>query len=247
MRTLWLVFLNGLVLFSPWSQADDSPTVVAVVAAMHGFHRDHPSYSYQQLYDYIASLQPDSVGVEIRSEDMAADKSYLAKNYPAEMIELAGRYGQRAFGFDWLGNAIAGQPIPADYWQHLEVKKLERQLAKDASFQSSRPVLLEKLQQQQMALLQSATAELFPVEQYGQLTRRIDKLYADWLEHSPYGAIEAFNRERDRQIAENIIAFVSQHPGQRIVLVMGADHQTFAIEALEKHFGDSIEWLSPRP
>ena len=57
---------------------------------------------------------------------------------------------------------------------------------------------------------------------------------------SKYEEIIAFNRVRDEEIAGNITRFIERHKGSRIVLVMGADHRTFAVEAIRQRFGESV-------
>jgi hypothetical protein len=107
-------------------------TTVMVVASLHGFHAHHPTYDYDKLYALVARYHPDVVGVEIRPEDIGGKDEYLAKSYPREMIALRDSYRDRAVGFDWLGDEIAGRPIPDGWWQHgSKIKALEREMDAD--------------------------------------------------------------------------------------------------------------------
>jgi hypothetical protein len=85
---------------------------VIVVGSMHRLHANSKLYSYDDLYLVVQRFHPDYVGVEIRSEDMGRDQAYLERNYPIEMIRLAQEWGTQAFGFDWLGDDVAGRPVP---------------------------------------------------------------------------------------------------------------------------------------
>jgi len=124
----------------------ERPAEVMIVATMHGLHRDHRGFDYDDLFRLVESFEPDLVGVEIRPEDMDADEDYLRANYPHEMIELARRYGDSAFGFDWLGDEIANRPIPVGYWQERSpIKSLERELASDAGIAETEEELRKRL------------------------------------------------------------------------------------------------------
>jgi hypothetical protein len=80
-----------------------------IVATMYGLHQDHHASDFEDLFRLVENFEPNLVGVEIRPEDVGADEDYLRANYPHEMIELARRHGESAFGFDWLGDDIAGR------------------------------------------------------------------------------------------------------------------------------------------
>jgi len=227
-----LVLLVPTVLAKSWD--------VYVISAMHGYHKDHPSFNYDHLYKVVERLEPDLVGVEIRPEDIGEDTRYLNAYYPLEMVELAQRFSGRVFGFDWLGDAITGQPIPKNYWQTLTVKKLERELDKEQALMARRPPKLDELQSQQQALLHSATVESLMDGRYGQLTRAIDQQQQLWLGKTRYQAILDFNQRRDEKIAENIVRVMNARSGGTLVVVTGADHRTFIVENLERAFAGSI-------
>jgi hypothetical protein len=228
---------------SPRAQSE-SPTEVTVVAALHGLHKQHPNYDYGVLYDLVARIQPDLVGVEIRPEDIGAELDYLKRNYPAEMIELARRHADRAFGVDWLGTEIAGRPIPPDYWQTAQVMRLSKASKEDADFQARKPAELAELSQRQSQILAAATPATLVDGRYAASVRRIDALEAQWYRGSPYTYVLDFNRRRDAEIALRLIDTVGRNPGKRIVVVLGADHVSFAKQALREAFGDRVR-LSP--
>ena len=100
---------------------------VMVVPSVHKLLRSNPNYTYAKLYGLLAAFHPDLVGVEIRQEDLVRPEQYLQSNYPREMVDLLHRYPDRVFGFDWLGDELAGVPVPADWWtKRSRIKQLER-------------------------------------------------------------------------------------------------------------------------
>ena len=168
-------------------------------------------------------------------------RAYLSSNYPREMVELAHRYRERAFGFDWLGHEIAGTSIPESYFKNLSTTKLMEELDGDEVMMASKPEQIARFEEAQWKIIASATPASLTDGRYGALVRQIDELEQNWLSGSRYEEILAFNRLRDEEIARNLIQFIEGHPGSRIVAVMGADHRTFAAEAVAQHFANDIE------
>lgn len=218
-------------------------TEVAVIAAMHGAHKNHASYDYESLFTLVESYRPDYVGVEIRPEDINADKDYLASYYPYEMAELSQRYKNNVFGFDWLGDEIKGKPIPNGYFKNLSVLSLTNALYADDAMLEKRPKQLEALEKLQETLIDKATAASFNDGKYGQLCREIDTLETLWLKDTPYAEIQQFHQTRDNEIGQHLISYIEKNKGKRIVVVLGADHRTFAVENLVKHFADQVTIL----
>jgi hypothetical protein len=219
-------------------------TEIVLISSMHGYHRDHPTYDFETLYQLVRSYSPDYVGVEIRPEDIRAPDAYLRRNYPTEMIALLREYQDNSFAFDWLGDSIAGKPIPAEYWQNLEVKKLSRRLDRDQALLKNKPSRLEEISLEQSEILKNASPTSLNDGRYGQLCREADQLEALWLKGTDFNKIIEFDRLRDQNIGKNIIEFMSGKPGSRIVIVLGADHRTFALENIKRQFGDSVKVLS---
>lgn len=219
-------------------------TRVTVVASMHRYHANHPTYDFDRLYGLVRAQNPDLVGVEIRPEDIGADENYLAKSYPPEMIALTKEYGPRAFGFDWLGDEIAGRPIPDNWWkEQSEIKTLERRLAADKAMEDPAE---EELARKQNELLERVTASPLTDGRYDRLVRERRRLFARKAGAGPYAPIVRFTEERERRIGDNIVQMIRANPGRRFVLVMGADHHGFAVERLRQEFGDQVV-LEPVP
>ena len=220
-------------------RSNPSPTAqVIVIPSMHGFHKDHPSYDYEALYQCVRNVHPDLVGVELREEDIAAGDTYLSQSYPREMIALRNEHRAHVFGFDWLGEQIAGRLIPPNWWQELStVKRLEREMAKDQSMASKQD---DALSEQQAEVLKNTTPALLADGRYDRLVRARRAILRGQAGSGHYAPIVTFTADRERHIGDNIVSTVRSHPGQTIVLVMGADHHGFAVERLRNEFGRSI-------
>lgn len=221
------------------------PTIIHAIASLHQFHTNHPSFDYDRLFQVVDKFQPDHVGVEIRPEDIGADEAYLSRNYPYEMIELSKRYKDGCFGFDWLGDDIAGQPIPDNYWKEISFqKKLERELGDDPDFQET--PLLDDLYNQQMDILKTATPASLIDGEFGAVTKKYYQALDDLLSGTKYEPISQFRFRRDEEIGRQMVNFIREHTGSRIALVMGANHHIFAIETLANHFdNDQLTLVTP--
>jgi hypothetical protein len=219
-------------------------TQVLVLAAIHSAHKDHPAYSYEDLYGAVRRFSPDVVGVEIRQEDLHRDGEYLARNYPLEMRQLASEYAPSVRGFDWLGPELEGRPVPDDWWAaQSPVKRLEREQARDADFTTPEA---DALQEQQMEIVRSATAAELNDGRYDAVTRAYYRSLASSLAGTRYAPLAEFYGERDRKIAESVTRIVADHPGRRIAIVLGADHRAPVIDALRRRFGRTIELVPVR-
>jgi len=183
------------------------PTTILAIASLHGLHKDNPTFSYNRLFEVVDKFEPDFVGVEIRQEDIGADEAYLSRNYPYEMVELSKRYEGRCFGFDWLGDDIAGKPIPENYWKEISAyKKLERQLGEDGEdpdFQDT--PLLEELFNQQMDIATTATPSSLVDGRYGEVTKQYYQAVDDLLRNTIYEDLSRFRHKRDEEIGGHMV------------------------------------------
>lgn len=219
-------------------------TEVMVVASIHGAHRDHPAYSYDDLYGIVRAFEPDLVAVEIRPEDMGRDADYLARNYPLEMRELAQAYAPNVRGVDWLGSELEGRPVPPDWWrEHSPIKRLERELAADESIDTS---AADRFQAQQAELVRSQDAAGLNDGRYDEATRSYYRALSEALAGTRYQPLTDFYRERDRRIADNVAQLVDEHPGRRIAVIVGADHRAPVIDELGRRFGPGVDLVPVR-
>lgn len=222
-----------------------APTRVTIVATMHGLHGKSTTYSYQNVYDLVKGLHPDFVGVEIRREDLGRAPEYLASMYPREMIQTAADYGPRAFGFDWLGDDVAGRAVPPDWWaKRSSLKALERE--QDADPQYGHDAQLDAIAAQEKEILANATAASLNDGHYDRLNDASYARMAVRYAGTKYEMLPRFYAERDFQLALNVAAEIKAHPGANIVILTGADHRSEMVRHLTLWFGDSIQLLPVR-
>jgi hypothetical protein len=226
------------------SAAGAPPTKVLVIPSIHKRLAGNPHYTYDDLYALIAAFKPDLVGVEIRQQDMPRQDAYLHHNYPAEMVALAHMYHGRVFGFDWLGQAVAGRDIPDDWWtRQSPIKHLERSCASAPSTTSPRlaqlNAQLDALSRQQDRMADTGSAASLADGSYDRVTASYYQTAAQLTRGTPCERLIAWYAERDREISANIVAQVRHNPGRRIAVVTGADHHGPVVAAL-RSLGSSI-------
>jgi hypothetical protein len=219
--------------------AASHPARVMVIASMHKRHATSSSYTYDHLYAAVAHFAPNLVGVEIRQEDLGRSEDYLARNYPAEMIHLARAYPGRVVGFDWLGDDVAGRAVPDDWWRaHSPIKKLEREMdaeLPDDARHKRLTATLTALSQKQDAILADATVTSLSDGRYDRITTRYYTTLRALTAGTRFAALPAFYHQRDERIIANILVTARAHPGDRIVIVTGADHHGPVVSALARH------------
>jgi hypothetical protein len=205
-------------------------------------HREHKTYSYEDLYRTVRNFRPDLVGVEIRDEDLHRDAEYLKANYPHEMITLAAEYRGQAFGFDWLGSELSGRPVPKNYWREESwLKKLEAERSNDPAL---RKEAITALQEQQLELARAATPASINDGRYDEVTARYYAALEALYKGSRYQRLTDFYRARNEVIAQNIAQYVRRNPGRRIAIVTGADHRGFVARHLKRELGSRIQLAS---
>ncbi len=205
------------------------PTTVMVLPVIHRQHADNPHYGYADIDAIVAAFHPDRVGVEIREEDMARDHAYLAANYPREMIKLRDDYGPRAFGFDWLGEDLAGRAIPPDWWKNgSSIKAMERDLDSHPLDRTARQRALNAridcLAAMQQAIIANATAPMLADGRYDRFSVRYYRAVHGLLDATRFAPLAAFYTRRDAEIARAVVAVARAMPGKRIAIVTGCDH-----------------------
>ena len=214
-------------------------TEIMILGTLHGLHLNNPAYSFDDIFRIIDQYKPDAAAVEIRSEDIDHSKEYLSKYYPYEMIETKVRYSGKfpVYGFDWLGDAIKGHPIPEDYFKNHPVKILEAEYEADNSPQKDR---LEKLDQERMLLITGRTAKECNDGRYDTSCEDYYAQFASAFKGTKFQAISDFYRQRDENIGRNIIGILEQNEGRKIIFLMGMDHRVFAIKTILARFGGRV-------
>src|SRR5690606_4262132 len=83
--------------------SQEKQSEVLIISTIHGAHKVNSKYSYDSLFKFIDSFDPEIIGVEIREEDRDSSFNYLENNYPFEMYECLKKYPSKTvMGFDWL-------------------------------------------------------------------------------------------------------------------------------------------------
>lgn len=204
------------------------PATVMVVASLHKGHLTDPNYTYDDLNKIIKDFKADWVGVEIRPEDMNADPAYVQSWYPQEMWNLKAAYGDKAFGFDWFGDDLNGQPIPADWRTSSAIKTLESQADSAPELQTpdrqALSVKLDTLRAQQDALLAKTNPRGLNDGRYDALCVQYYDTLKQYFDGTKFADVSTFYTARDAHITANIAAFIKAHSGDRIAIVTGADH-----------------------
>lgn len=214
-------------------------TEIMILGTLHGLHRNNPAYSFDDIFRIIDQYKPDAAAVEIRPEDISQGRDYLSKYYPYEMIETKVRYSGKfpVYGFDWLGDAIKGQPIPEDYFKNHPVKILGAEFEAESSPQKAR---LEKLDQERMLLVTGKTAKECNDGRYDTSCEDYYAQFASAFKGTKFQAISDFYRQRDENIGRNIIGILEQNEGRKIIFLMGMDHRVFAVKTILARFGGRV-------
>jgi hypothetical protein len=224
-----LLLVASLVLATAFSQK------VYLIPALHSLHKINQQYTYEHLTAIVQKLKPDVIAVEIRTEDIASDTSYLKKNYPYEMWMMRYWFPTTVIeGFDWLGKDLEGKTIPERYWEHQsQIKILQRQLDAD-SFYIKKLKACDVYTEERMKTLKRSSLKgilqsnesIFIKEYYDCLSLQ--------LQNSDYEELTMFYSLRNQKMQERLIELVNKHKGQTIVVITGADHYPYLFEYLRK-------------
>lgn len=214
-------------------------TEIVLLGTLHGLHTMNSSYTFEDVFKIIDASEPDLIAVEIRPEDVGRERDYLKKLYPYEMIEAAERYSKimPVYGFDWLGDEIAGVPVPDKFFEGHIVKKLEAELEANTSADKAE---LEKIDAERMCIIQTGTASECNDGRYDTLTEKYYALFEELYAGKKYGPIIELYRNRDINIGRNIINIIKANQGKKTVFLMGMDHRVFALKNIKAQFGNEI-------
>ncbi len=238
-RRFFLTLALAFALPAMASAKQSEPSEVMVVASIHGYHAQSATFTYDDLYRLVAAFRPDAVGVEIRQSDLAQPDEVLARSYPKEMIDLARQYGEKSFGFDWLGDDVPPAPLPANWWrENSRIFALQKAFGEDAEMSDERNPLKQRhteMGQRQLQIVADATAAQLADGRYDEISEARYAVFDVMTLGTPYEALARFYRQRDAKIAENVLAYVRANRGQRIVIVTGADHHGPLVRALSQY------------
>ena len=207
---------------------------VYLVPVVHGMHKANFFYTYDSVQAVVARTGADVVAVEIRPEDMGRDSQYLKKNYPYEMWMMPHWFGQKKVeGFDWLGDAIAGKPIPDGYWQQADVKRLQNLLAKD-TFYTARLKSCQLYTDERLKILSSQSLKTILASNDAILTKEYYNCLEQHLRGSDYEALTSFYTTRNQKMMHNLDALFNRHKGKTIIVLTGADHYPYLLDHFKK-------------
>ena len=211
------------------------PTKVYLIPTLHGLHQQNTRYTYDSLQSILQRLQPDVLTVEIRPEDITADTAYLKQNYPYEMWMSRYWLPNAVYaGMDWLGEDIAGKPIPENYWKYQSrIRQLQRNLNADSAF-AEKLSRCQSYTDERLRLLKNNTLKGI----YQSNDAILIKAYYDCLnlqlQNTKYEEVVQFYDERNKKLEENVSAVINQYPGKTIAIVTGDDHYPYIKEYLQK-------------
>ncbi|MCZ4693717.1 hypothetical protein DWB61_10115 [Ancylomarina euxinus] len=235
--TFITVFIAILALFYCQKQE----TEVIICSTIHGFHEKNPNYTYENLFSFIDSYNPDIIGIEIRQEDMDSTVTYLKKFYPFEMYECISKYiDKKLVGFDWLGEELEGKSFPDNYRKEMSViKRLVQELNQDS-------IMLKKLSAMD-GLVKMKNTIVFNASLCELNNGRLDSINAIAFEglaaifmNTKYSEITDSFLQRDEHIAQNIISIINDNPGKKLLFLMGGDHKSYSFKKVKQKFGNQI-------
>ena len=228
-------FLASLVLLA--SCKKETSTRVLVLPALHGAHEANPNYTYEDLMQHIRAYQPDAIGVEIRPVDMEGNSDSLDVFYPLEMIKVRDSFPGKVSGIDSYTEATDNTPVNQGLFTgSSEIGQLKEllqamqsdSLLRDRFDRAGIPGILEE--QKRMAF--NYSAEEFLKGEYDSITRRQYRLEDSLYRGTPYETYSRFNNRRDLAITLNALRLVEQHPGKRLLILVGANHRARLMDSL---------------
>lgn len=224
-----LCFVASIVLATAFSQK------VYLIPALHSLHKTNKQYTYEHLKGIIEKVKPDVIAVEIRSEDMASDTSYLKKNYPYEMWMMRYWFPTTTLeGFDWLGAELEGKAIPERYWeQQSHIKALQRKLQADSVYTKKLKACAVYTDERMKTLSGSSLKDILQSNESIYIKEYYNCLNLQ-LQNSDYEELPKFYDLRNQKMQERVSELVNRHAGKTIVVITGADHYPYFVEHLRK-------------
>jgi hypothetical protein len=243
MRTKITLLFLSLVLAASSLYAQKT-TELLILPTIHGGHAKNINYSFTHVMRIIGNFRPDIIAVEIRPEDIDQDTVYLKRFYQPEMIMARrGFPGVRKAGIDFLGSDMVGKRLPPDFNRDTvgemgRFRLSNQKLMKDSAMVKERIARgLVKLKAKQTELMGRLSANELLDGTYNKITAEYTALQTDVLKNTPYQYYDTFNIMRDQKIADNIKDLALQNPGQRIVVLTGANHLNRAVNTLKSEKG----------
>lgn len=231
---------------------------VIIIGTIHGRHETVPGYTTQVLKEILVSLSPDLIGVELYGAYFNEDGSIRDDILPRSPESQAGNHAAKKLGVPLLPYDKEGRDEyyrDTDYFGRLERMNqristlLEKLSAEDPESLDLRLVqLAREVALGQTAFYDHLTPKAINSEAFDRLMRvkrSLDQIIiAAACAHPGYEDITqeyAFFRdewdERNRIMAENIVALAARHLGGRVAITVGCEHRYMLRDLLSEKPG----------
>lgn len=212
---------------------------VMVLPALHGLHNSNPNYTYGDLYQIVKDFDPDVIGVEIRPEEINMEPEQLEGLYPLEMRMIRDSFPNRVHGIDYFGEEFRGRVISPEVFKDTSNEigafiQLQQKMGSDSLFQYKKMREgLDSLQELQLKIASEATADKMMEGTFDQVSDEYyDRLYS-LVKDGKYEEFRRINLERDKMITENSLRLIRSAAGERMLILVGANHRSRLVKALQ--------------
>lgn len=239
-----------LVLLFFASCNDDQRAQVLVLPTIHGAHEMNKNYSYDDLLQIVKAYNPDIIGVEIRPEDLGMSSDSLDLFYPLEMIMVKDSFPGEVRGIDYYSEVTRNIKVSREMFtdttsEMYRIKKLTQDMRLDSAFVAAYNMThLPEIMEEQRRIALNYSAEEFLKGEYDSITGRQYHIEDSLFKNSPYASYPIFNNQRDLQITLNALEIVNGHAGEKVLLLVGANHRNRLIDSLEKSDVDLVQDLN---
>lgn len=235
-----------LMLLSLIYACTTSQTEVAVCGTLHSYHKKNPAYSYEKLYQFIESYNPDIIGIEIRPEDIDSSAGFLRNYYPREMVEVKSLFAHKKIcGIDWWNASLYGKGMSDDLISSVDNIIWEQAYLTDTVFLKTKPDIIESLLSQKLQIAAKASIKELVTGDYDSLNIKYYEELGKYMSNSEHERLYQSYMKRHEKIAQNMVDVVDANPGRKILFLTGVDHQVYGRQKLEEIFGDDIRLNSP--
>ena len=237
MKLATLLLLATLT--APAAATPSPKAEVAVLSTLHGMHSEVPGYDYAALANAIELLAPDVLCLEVSPEALAERRAEKVKvEYPDVVYPLLDRKGYATCTLE--PSAEQAQAIIAPY------------VAATRAFAEGSPEVAE-------ALSTYGTSMYVLLRRHWRDAASVNDDTTDEAMQGKHALQEAVigagEREGwaawNRHFSERIREAAAQHPGRRIVVLVGAEHGYWLRRDLSNAPGiallDTAALLSPNP
>ena len=228
MSTRWWLVLALACASSP-AWAAQKPARVVVMATLHKMHAQVPAYGFDRLASLVEGLQPDVLCLEVQPHDLAErGQERVKEEYPRVIYPLLARHHYALYALE------PGEPTFSDI--------VKPYVASARAFQTRQP-------KQSEAFAAYSEAALKSLATYWTSPRRVNDVTTDAvmaakhkLQQAMIGAGERAGWQAWNQYFLQIIERAArQHPGARIVVLVGVEHTYWLRNHLRSLPGITLE------